>query len=145
MSARWNLISGPLVPFLTVAGIALVDRYFVPVPNPGAISVIAVVFAAYQGGIGPGLVSAAVSVGYSAIVLSTAGQLWHLGGDHLARLMVAAFGQPLIAVMVGWLRQRELQALSRERRGRARSEEANDELIALREALDRVDYGVVLL
>ena len=51
-NSNWRVVLGPLVTVATVIGIYVCDRYLFTVPNPGAISFLPVVFAAYIGGIG---------------------------------------------------------------------------------------------
>jgi hypothetical protein len=55
-----------LVTLLTVGLIACLDRYFFSIPNPGAISSVAIVWAAYFGGTLSGLLSGTISVAYAA-------------------------------------------------------------------------------
>src|SRR5687767_15589144 len=70
MRIHWRQILAPAITLTTVVMILLFDRYLFRVPNPGAISFLAVAFSAYLGGIGAGLVSAAISVGFAAIHFS---------------------------------------------------------------------------
>jgi diguanylate cyclase (GGDEF)-like protein len=142
---HWRTLAGPLTTLATVAGIYLIDRYVATVPNPGAISFVAVVFSAYIGGIIPGLVSAAISIAYAAFSFSIPGQWLEFKPDNLARLYVLIVGTPAIAVMVGILQARAKGALHREHTGRQQIEAANIELLSLRSALDHLDYGIVLL
>ena len=144
-NSNWRAVLGPVVTVTTVIGIYVCDRYLFTVPNPGAISFLAVVFAAYIGGVTPGLVSAAISVAYAAVHFSLPGQLWQYSPDNLARLYVLAAATPVIALMVGVLQARARAALAREQAERVKVEAANGELLALRSALDHVDYGIVLL
>jgi diguanylate cyclase (GGDEF)-like protein len=144
-NSNWRVVVGPLVTVATAAGIYVCDRYLFTVPNPGAISFVAVVFAAYIGGVAAGLVSAAISIVYAIVHFSPPGQLGQLTPDNLARLYVLAVATPIIALMVGVLRARAKRALAREHAARTGIEAVNDELLALRSALDRVDYGIVLL
>src|SRR5688572_14090770 len=135
---HWRPIIGPLIT-LALAGLVLLsDHYLLRVPNPGAISFLAVAFAAYLGGIGSGLVSAAISFGLAAVLFSVPGALFNYTPDNLARLAVLTICTPAIAVMIGVLQMRA---------GRAAELEiaANKELTSLRAALDQSEVGVVLL
>src|SRR5262245_42453432 len=143
--SNWRAVLGPLVTLATVAGIYFCDRYLFTVPNPGAISFVAVVFAAYIGGVTSGLVSALISLGYAALHFSAPDHILQFKPDDLARLYVLAVATPVIAAMVGVLQVRAKTALEREQVARRDVEAANTELLALRSALDRIDYGVVLL
>jgi diguanylate cyclase (GGDEF)-like protein len=130
---------------VVVVAIYVIDRTLFKVPNPGAISFLAVVLSAYLGGIVSGLVSTAISLGYAAVAFSLPGQLFHYQPDNLSRLYVLVVATPAIAVMVGMLQARERNAVRRLHEGRAKLEIFNAELLALRAALDHVDYGIVLL
>ncbi len=141
-NSSWRAVFGPLVTVAMAAGIYVCDRYLFTVPNPSAISFLAVVFAAYIGGVAAGLVSAAISVGYAIVHFSLPGQLGQFHPDDLARLYVVVATTPIIAVMVGVLQARAKAALARQQAARMTVE---GELIALRSALDQVDYGIVLL
>ena len=65
MPAWWHRYIGPVVALATVAAIALVDRHLVAIPNPGAVFFLAVVFSSYSGGIVSGLVSSAITIGFT--------------------------------------------------------------------------------
>src|SRR5687767_1898483 len=88
MRIHWRQILAPAITLTTVVMILLFDRYLFRVPNPGAISFLAVAFSAYLGGIGAGLVSAAISVGFAAIHFSPPGGLFHYSSDNLHRRLV---------------------------------------------------------
>lgn len=134
----WRAIVGPLIT-LALAGLILMsDRYLVRVPNPGAISFLAVAFSAYLGGIVSGLASAAISFGLAAVLFSLPGALFHFTPDNFARLLVLAVCTPAFAIMIGILQARAQRALDLERT-------ANKELTSLRAALDQSEIGVVLL
>jgi diguanylate cyclase (GGDEF)-like protein len=135
---HWRAAVGPLVTLTLAALILLSDRYLFRVPNPGAISFLAVAFSAYLGGITSGLVAAAISFGLAAVLFSEPGALFHYTRDNLARLVVLTVCTPAIAVMIGVL-------LNRTRRAVALEQVANKELTSLRAALDQSEVGVVLL
>jgi diguanylate cyclase (GGDEF)-like protein len=141
----WRTFFGPAVTLVTVIGIYVSDRHLFTVPNPGAISFVAVVFAAYIGGVTSGLVSAAISICYAAVHFSLPGQFLQFHPDNLARLYVLAVATPVIATMVGALQARAKHALESEQTARRVVEAAHSELLALRSSLDHVHYGIVLL
>jgi diguanylate cyclase (GGDEF)-like protein len=141
----WRPFVGPLVTFATVAGIYIVDRYFVPIPNPGAISFAAVVFSASIGGIAAGLASTLISLGYATFSLSLPEQFLQFRPDDLARLGVLVVTTPLIAVMVGLLQQRARRWRQHDEAKQIATEAANHELVTLRASLGQIDYGIVLL
>jgi diguanylate cyclase (GGDEF)-like protein len=144
-STDWRVLLGPIVTLATVSAIVLLDRYVVVVPNPSAITFIAVVFSAYIGGITPGLISAAISLGFAAVYLSTPGLLFEYRPENLARLYVLVVATPAIACMVGALRVRAKKAMQREHEARLVIDASNRDLNALRASLDHIDYGIVLL
>jgi diguanylate cyclase (GGDEF)-like protein len=135
---NWRVIVGPLATLALAALVLLSDQYLFRVPNPGAISFLAVAFAAYLGGIGSGLVSAAISFGLAAVLFSDPGALFHYTPDNFARLMVLIVCTPAIAVMIGILQIRARRAVELE-------SAANKELTSLRAALNQSEVGVVLL
>ena len=131
-------IIGPAVT-LALAGLMLLsDWYLFRVPNPGAISFLAIAFSAYLGGITSGLVSAMISFGLTAILLSAPGTLFLYTPDDVARLVVLAVCTPAVALIIGALQIRAKRAVEHERA-------SYNELRSLRAALDQSDVGVVLL
>jgi PAS domain-containing protein len=134
----WRPLFGPLITLATVSGILLLDRYLIRVPNPGAISFLAVAFSAYLGGIASGLAAAGISIAYAVIYFSDPGSPLSFSPDNLARMLVLCGATPALAVMVGTLQARNRRALQHE-------QAMNKELIALRSALDQYEVGVVLL
>jgi PAS domain-containing protein len=141
----WRPVIGPLITLAVVTAIYFTNRYLFTVPNPGAISFLAAVFAASIGGVAGGLASAAISVGYATLHFSIPGQFLHYQPDNLDRLYVVAATSPLIALIVGVLQARANAALAREHAARMKLEASHAERVGLRSALDHVDYGIVLL
>jgi diguanylate cyclase (GGDEF)-like protein len=138
MVPHWRLITGPLITLAVAGVILLADRYLFNVPNPGAISFLAVAFAAYLGGVVSGLISAAISLALAAVLFSLPGALFDFTPDNFGRLVVLGICTPAIAVMIGVLQARAQRALEHERA-------ANRELAPLRAALDQSEIGVILL
>src|SRR5262249_51151007 len=134
-SYRWSAVIGPVITLAVVSAIWIIDAHVVRVPNPGAITFIAVATAAYLGGVMPGLVSAAISVGFTAVLFSLPGALLHYSPDNLGRLIVVGVCTPLLAVMMGMLKARAEAALDRERAVTA-------ELKPLRAALDQSEISL---
>jgi diguanylate cyclase (GGDEF)-like protein len=143
--SRWRIIFGSLTTLATVVAIYLVDRYIFPVPDPGTVLFVAVVFSAYFGGVGAGLIGAAISLCHAAFSFSIPGQFLDYEPDNLARLGVLMIATPAVAIMVGLLRARMWRALAREHDALVAVEGSNGDLAALRAALDQADYGIVLL
>jgi diguanylate cyclase (GGDEF)-like protein/PAS domain S-box-containing protein len=145
VSLRRHILLGPLVTSATVMVLAVVDFYVAPVPNPGAIFFLAVVFATYIGGTIPGLASAVIALGYSLVHFSDSGYFLQIAAVDWTRILVLVCALPAIVAMVGLLKSSAERALQREQKTRAIIEDKHHELVALRAALDEVDYGVVLL
>ncbi len=141
----WRSLVGPLVTLAAAGGILAADRYLFVVPNPGAVTYLAVVFSAYYGGIASGLGSAAISLVYAAAYFSNPGHLLHFEPSNLARMAILAVATPAAAMMVGALQARAKRALQNERRARECVESTSQELMSLRSALDQSDVGIVLL
>jgi diguanylate cyclase (GGDEF)-like protein len=137
-SSRRSAVVGPAITLAIMSAIWFVDTHVTRVPNPGAISFIVVAIAAYIGGIVPGVVSAAISVGFTAVIFSLPGAPFQYAPDNLGRLVVVAFCTPLLAIMMGLLQMRARAALARERAIAA-------ELKPLRAALDQSEISLVVL
>jgi diguanylate cyclase (GGDEF)-like protein len=145
MAHALRLAVGPLVTLLTVVAILATDRYLFAVPNPGAITFVAVVFATYLGGLTSGFLSAAISLVYAAVYFSVPGEFLHFRPDNLARMVVLIFGTPAIVIMVGVLQRRAERSLQQERIARLEMENADRDLRRLHASLDKVEDGIVLL
>lgn len=142
----WNVvIAGPLVTAGTVAAVVLLNEFVVTIPNPGALTNLAVIFSAYCGGTFSGLTSAVISVAYAATLFSDPNHLFHYDHYNLARLSILIFATPAAALMVGTLKASATSALARERSARQNAEAINKELTSLRAALDQSDVGIALL
>ena len=76
------------------------------IPNPPAFLVIAVVFAAFHGGLKAGLASALIAWLYFAHFFSIPGLPFRYDGDNLTRVLIWALATPAIAVMTGLLQRR---------------------------------------
>ncbi len=135
---NWRTIIGPAITLAVGGLILLSDQYSVRVPNPGAISFLAIAFSAYLGGIASGLISAVISFGLAAILLSAPGAPFLYTTDNVARLLVLAACTPAVALIIGALQTRAKRAVDHERA-------TYKELRSLRAALDQSDVGVVLL
>lgn len=73
------------------------------VPGASPVYLLAVVLAAFEGGFGPGLLSAAIVLGHSSYYrICVAPPEFHFGCFALESLIL---GAPMTALMVGWLRR----------------------------------------
>ncbi len=136
---------GPLVTAGVAGSIWLLDRLGVPVPAPGGIVLLGVIYATWVGGLGSGYVSTAI---FLAAALPAVFEKTHFITLSYNPTMIAigstafAIGTPPV---IAWLRSRADRRLEAERRSRERVEVASRELRFLKAALDHVDDGVILL
>jgi PAS domain S-box-containing protein len=91
---------------VVLIAIELLDKTLFKIPNPAPIYLIAVVYAAFTGGLPSGLVSAGITLLYAVYYFSTPGQLFHYSDDNLRNVIILAVTTPAIAIMVGILKQR---------------------------------------
>jgi PAS domain-containing protein len=134
MGFDWRTIFGPALASLVAIASIFVDRNVIAVPNPAALYVCVVALAASLGGTASGLISAAIAVAASALLLSDHGAVHSYDLPHLALLTLTACGTALIT---GLLHRRLGDALKwRERHATA---------ARLSSALDQIDIGIVLL
>jgi signal transduction histidine kinase len=115
--ARRRFLLGPLLTLAVLIVIESINRWVFAIPNPAVIYFTAVVFAAFHGGIGPGLVSAAITLVYAAFFFSKPGAPLTFTPDNLTRMIVLLASTPAAAVMVGFLKKHAARsdALRRDR------------------------------
>ncbi|MDP9309717.1 MAG: PAS domain S-box protein [Chloroflexota bacterium] len=109
VSSRWTQWAGPLVTLATLLIIEALSQTVLVIPNPAPIYLMAVVYAAFVGGLLPGLVSAGLTFVYALYFFATPGQLLGYTPDNLARIFVLAIVAPAMAVLVGILKQRVMR------------------------------------
>ncbi|MDZ4163557.1 MAG: PAS domain S-box protein [Smithellaceae bacterium] len=76
------------------------------VPNPAVIVLLAVVYAAFAGGLRVGLTCAALSLVYHLHFFSLPGQPFQYTPENLRRVIVLAITTPAFALLVGMLKRR---------------------------------------
>ena len=101
---------GPALLVLGIVAIELVARFLVRIPNPPALLVLVVVFAAFHGGLRSGLLSAAIAWAYFTWSFSIPGRRFHYAPDDMMRVVIWGVTVPLTALMVGRLKARALAA-----------------------------------
>jgi len=116
-STAYRLLLGPALTLLVLLAIEASTRWLFAIPNPAVIYFTAVVFAAFHGGMVPGLTSAGITLVYAALFFSKPGAPFTFTPDNFARMLVLLVSTPAVAVMVGFLRRRSdrMTALLRER------------------------------
>ena len=133
----WRTLIGPIVTLAAAGGVLLLEKYLIRVPNPGAITLLVVAFAAYLGGLASGLVSAAIRW-RSRPCFSDPGEPLLFTSDKFRTPIDRCDSARLAtACMIGMLQAR----------ARAAPERSADaaRLQALRSAMDQSDIGMVLL
>jgi signal transduction histidine kinase len=115
--AAYRFLLGPALTLLVLIVIEASNRWLFTIPNPGVIYFTAVVFAAFHGGMVPGLLSAGITLVYAALFFSKPGAPFTFTPDNFARMLVLLVSTPAVAVMVGFLQRRAVHttALLRER------------------------------
>ena len=100
----WWLGVGSTLLAATLLELLSSHMYFTPAPP--ALLLIAVVFAAFQGGIGAGLTSSAIALVYLAHFYALPDQPLHYGGNDLWMVLTWGVAMPTISIMTGLLRRR---------------------------------------
>jgi signal transduction histidine kinase len=101
----------------TALAVLLVEAFAavgLPLPEPAPVLVLAVVYSAFTGGIGAGLLSAALVLAWFLVHLARPGGGFppRYAPEDASRLVVLAISTPLIVVMVGTLRARANRGFS---------------------------------
>jgi PAS domain-containing protein len=138
MQFDWRAISGPALMAATAMIALLVERSPLALPNPAPLFVCIVAFAGSLSGMTSGMISAAMAVGFSALLFLNHRALPGYASSDLVRLSMLAVTVAGTAAITGLLRKRLTDTLSWERRHHATA-------ARLSAALDQVDIGIVLL
>ena len=138
MQLNWRAISGPALMTATALLAFLVDRHFVPVPNPAPLFVCIVALAASANGIVSGMASAVIAVAASALFFLNHRAMPGYDAHDIARMVLLALTAGGTALITGMLRQKWVDAFAAEQEYHATS-------ARLAAALDQVDIGIVLL
>ncbi len=86
--------------------IELLNKTPYGVPNPAVIVLLAVVYAAFAGGLRVGLACAALSFVYHVYFFSTPGHLFQYTPENLKRVIVLTVASPAFALLAGILKRR---------------------------------------
>ncbi len=109
-AALWPHIGGPLLALVAALVIELLSRGPFRIPNPPAVLIFTVVFSAFIGGLGSGIIAALIAWLYIAHFFSVAGHPLQYTAEDLRRVIVWALATPALALMVGILKQRSERA-----------------------------------
>jgi hypothetical protein len=110
-------VNGPLLTLLLLVVIERLSRSSYFIPDPGAVSLAAIVYSAASGGVRPALVSAALVLLYTWYAVSTPyvpHQWLHLTDENLRRLLVMLILAPFVALFVGRLRDQRATSRAEE-------------------------------
>lgn len=99
---RWPGLGVTLATLVMLESLAILGYR---VPNPPAFILLAVVFAAYSGGLHIGLTSAVLAWMYFAWSFSLPGNPFHYSEPDWARVLIWLFATPTMAILVGTLRR----------------------------------------
>ncbi len=138
MQLNWHAISGPTLTAATALLAFLVDRHFVPIPNPAPLFVCIVALAASVSGIVSGMASAVIAVAASALFFLNHRAAPGYDPSDLARMLLLAATAGGTALITGLLRQKWVDAFAWDKKHHATANR-------LSAALDQVDIGIVLL
>lgn len=139
----WHWALAVLAPLGTVIFLQLLQGMALPIPTPGIVLLLAVVLASFVGGIGPGLVSAAVAVVYVLLFAWMPGQRVTYVEVDFQRAYGFAAASLAMVVMVGLLRHR-VDRLAAERAARIEAERSQQRLKSLYEATAQITQGLAI-
>jgi PAS domain-containing protein len=138
MQFDWRSMSGPALAAATALLAVVVDRYLKGAPYPAPLFVCIVALAGSLGGLASAATSGAIAIGCSALYFFNRHVPPGYDGADLIQLAMLSIAVGTTAAITGLLRQRRLEAFSRERLHHATAER-------LSAALDHMDIGIVLL
>jgi PAS domain S-box-containing protein len=102
----WSKISGPLLAAGAAIAIEALSQGGFGIPNPPAILLLTVVFSAFLGGLGSGLVTALIAWVSFLYFFSTPGHPFHYNDENFRRVVVWGVTTPIMAIIVGILKSR---------------------------------------
>ena len=148
----WSRVGGPLLGVGVAAALEVLSLGGFRIPNPPAFLLLSVVFSAFLGGLGSGLVTAFIAWVSFLFFFSEPGRPLHYTTENLIRVVVWAVTTPLMAIMVGVLKRRTERsvatlddaALAAQTAGRRRAEQVLQESEArYRTLFESVPIGLV--
>jgi PAS domain S-box-containing protein len=107
----WSRLGGPLLAAGAAAAIEALSRGGFKIPNPPAVLILIVVFSAFIGGLGSGLVTALVAWGYFLYFFSVPGHPLQYTEENLRRVIVWGVTTPIMAILVGVLKRHAERAV----------------------------------
>jgi len=110
----WPWVAGPIVTLATLLGLLAIAPTPWRISNPAIVYFIPLIYSAYVGGLGPGMVSAALTLAFAALFFSRPGHPFEYRDEDLSRLVMLAITTPVVTLMVGLLQRRVQQRVSAE-------------------------------
>ncbi len=107
----WSRLSGPFLAAGAAAAVEALSRAGFTIPNPPAVLILIVVFSAFIGGLGSGLVTALVAWVYFLYFFSVPGHPLQYTDENLRRVVVWGVTTPIMAVLVGVLKRHAERAV----------------------------------
>src|SRR5690606_23029292 len=104
--AFWRMAGGPILTLAAALLIETLARTPLPLSPPVPILLLAVVYAAYLGGLRAGLVSTAIAGCYSAYATAAPGQPFRATGDTVEYVLGIAVAAVGLTLLVDHLRAR---------------------------------------
>jgi two-component system, sensor histidine kinase and response regulator len=92
----WPHIGGPLLALGAAVAIELLSRGPFRIPNPPAVLLLTVVFSAFMGGLGSGIIAALIAWLYIAHFFSVPGHPLQYTAEDLRRVLVWALATPAV-------------------------------------------------
>ena len=105
---RW--VVGPVVTAVGIAYLAVVRGTPYEMPFPAAILALALAISAAYGGLGPGLTSAGMAIGFALWYVAPADGSWNYDAPALSRLAAISITMPILAMVIGLLQRRAARA-----------------------------------
>jgi PAS domain S-box-containing protein len=115
----WPTVGGPLLTLATLVGLLALAPTPWRIPNPAIVFLIPVIYSAYVGGVGPGLVSTALSLVFALLFFSQPGRPFAYTDENLAGVVTIFIATPVIALMTGVLKRRQQRRSAAEAAARA--------------------------
>ncbi|HEX9815545.1 MAG TPA: PAS domain S-box protein [Candidatus Thermoplasmatota archaeon] len=114
MHVNLHMMWGPIATLVVLTGIELLQLVNVEIPNPAPLYFIPLVFSTLSGGVFAGLLSAAITLIYSAIFYSDPGTILSYSDENSRRFMVIAVATPSVVLMIDlWRRSHERRSGAR--------------------------------
>jgi PAS domain-containing protein len=138
MQFDWRSMCGPALAAATALFAIVVDRYLKGAPYPAPLFICVVALAGSLGGLVSAAISGGIAIGCSALFFFNRHVPHGYDSADLVQLAMLSVAVGTTAAISGLLRQRQLEAFSRERLHHATAGR-------LSAALDHMDIGIVLL